>query len=40
LRPVTFVVIDETRSGEWGIGGKAMTTEAVRALAPAQESAA
>jgi 4-oxalocrotonate tautomerase len=40
LRPVTFVVIDETRSGEWGIGGQAMTTEAVRALAPAKKSAA
>ena len=24
MRPVTFVVIDETRSGDWGIGGKAM----------------
>ena len=40
LRPVTFVVIDETRSGEWGIGGKAMTTEAVRALAPVKKSVA
>lgn len=40
LRPVTFVVIDETRSGDWGIGGKAMTTQAVRALAPAKKSAA
>jgi 4-oxalocrotonate tautomerase len=28
MRPVTFVVIDETRSGDWGIGGKLMTTEA------------
>ena len=40
LRPVTFVAIDETRSGQWGIGGKAMTTEAVRALAPAKKSVA
>ena len=40
LRPVTFVVIDETRSGDWGIGGKAMTTQAVRALAPAKKSVA
>jgi 4-oxalocrotonate tautomerase len=39
-RPVTFVVIDETRSGDWGIGGKAMTTQAVRALAPAKKSVA
>src|SRR6185503_4695587 len=40
MRPVTFVVIDETRSGDWGIGGKAMTTQAVRALAPAKKSVA
>ena len=33
MRPVTFVVIDEVRSGDWGIGGKAMTTEGVHALA-------
>ena len=40
MRPVTFVVIDETRSGDWGIGGKLMTTEAVLALAPAKKSVA
>ncbi len=33
LRPVTWVVIEEVQSGEWGIGGQAMTTDAVRALA-------
>jgi 4-oxalocrotonate tautomerase len=33
MRPVTFVTIEEVRSGEWGIGGKAMTTGAVQALA-------
>jgi 4-oxalocrotonate tautomerase len=33
MRPVTWVVIEDVRSGEWGIGGNAMTTEAVRALA-------
>jgi len=33
MRPVTWVVIEEARSGEWGIGGQPMTTEAVRALA-------
>jgi 4-oxalocrotonate tautomerase len=33
LRPVTWVVIEEARSGEWGIGGQPMTTEAVRTLA-------
>jgi 4-oxalocrotonate tautomerase len=33
MRPVTWVVIEETRSGEWGIGGKAMTAADVHALA-------
>jgi len=33
MRPVTWVVIEEVRSGEWGIGGNAMTSDAVRALA-------
>jgi 4-oxalocrotonate tautomerase len=32
-RPVTWVVIEDVRSGEWGIGGNALTTEAVQALA-------
>jgi 4-oxalocrotonate tautomerase len=33
MRPVTWVLIEDVRSGDWGIGGQAMTTEAVRALA-------
>ena len=33
MRGVTWVVVDEVKSGDWGIGGQAMTTEAVRALA-------
>jgi 4-oxalocrotonate tautomerase len=33
MRGVTFVVVDEVKSGDWGIGGQAMTTEAVRSLA-------
>src|SRR5260370_20228143 len=33
MRSVTCVVIEDVRSGEWGIGGQALTTEAVRALA-------
>lgn len=37
LRPVTWVIIEEVRSGDFGIGGQAMTTEAVRALAAARE---
>jgi 4-oxalocrotonate tautomerase len=33
LRGVTWVTIEDVRSGDWGIGGKQLTTEAVRALA-------
>ncbi|MFN8098868.1 MAG: 4-oxalocrotonate tautomerase family protein [Dermatophilaceae bacterium] len=33
LRPVTWVVVEEVRSGSWGIGGDAMTTQAVKSLA-------
>ena len=31
LRPSTHVVITETPSGEWAIGGKTLTAEDVRA---------
>ena len=33
MRPVTWVVIEEVASGEWGIGGNALTTADVTALA-------
>jgi 4-oxalocrotonate tautomerase len=33
MRSVTWVLIEEVRSGEWGIGGNALTTSDVRALA-------
>jgi 4-oxalocrotonate tautomerase len=33
MKPVTWVIIEEVRSGEWGIGGRPMTTDAVVALA-------
>jgi len=33
MRPVTWVIIEDVNSGEWGIGGQAMSTEAVKALA-------
>jgi 4-oxalocrotonate tautomerase len=33
MRGVTWVVIDEVKSGDWGIGGPSLTTEAVHALA-------
>jgi len=33
MRGVTWVVVEEVRSGDWGIGGNALSTEDVRALA-------
>jgi len=39
MRGVTLVTIEEVRSGDWGIGGKAMTTEAVKALAAGRSAA-
>jgi 4-oxalocrotonate tautomerase len=33
MRKVAWVVIDEVKSGNWGIGGNAITTEDVKALA-------
>ena len=33
MRQVTWVTVEEVKSGEWGIGGNALTTETVRALA-------
>ncbi len=33
MRDVTWVVVEEVRSGDWGIGGRALTTDDVRALA-------
>ncbi len=33
MRPVTWVVVEEVQSGDWGIGGKPLTTADVKALA-------
>jgi 4-oxalocrotonate tautomerase len=33
LRQVTWVVVEEVKSGEWGIAGQPLTSEAVRELA-------
>jgi 4-oxalocrotonate tautomerase len=33
MRPVTWVLIKELKSGDWGIGGRALTTEDAKALA-------
>jgi 4-oxalocrotonate tautomerase len=30
LRPATLVTIEEVRSGEWSVGGKALTTQDVK----------
>jgi 4-oxalocrotonate tautomerase len=35
VRQVTWVVVEEVRSGDWGIAGKPLTTQDVRALAAA-----
>ncbi|HEU5307617.1 MAG TPA: tautomerase family protein [Acidimicrobiia bacterium] len=32
LRPVTWVTIEEVASGDWSIGGKALTTQDVKDL--------
>ncbi len=33
MRGVTWVTVEEVESGDWGIGGKALTTGDVHALA-------
>jgi 4-oxalocrotonate tautomerase len=33
MRAVTWVVIEEVKSGEWGIGGNPLATDDVKALA-------
>jgi 4-oxalocrotonate tautomerase len=33
LRGVTWVLVEEVRSGDWGIGGRAITTEDIQTLA-------
>jgi 4-oxalocrotonate tautomerase len=39
MRGVTWVKISEVASGEWGIGGQPLTTEAVRQLAAGKRAA-
>lgn len=38
LRPVTWVVLEEVISGDWGIGGKGYTTAEIKALAAGKTS--
>jgi 4-oxalocrotonate tautomerase len=33
MRKVTWVIIEDVKSGEWGIGGQAISTDAVKAIA-------
>lgn len=33
LRPYTVVILDEVKSGDWGIGGDSFSTAEVKALA-------
>ncbi len=33
LRDKTVVIVEEVKSGDWGIGGKPLSTEDVKALA-------
>ena len=37
LRPYTLVTVEDVRSGDWGVGGKALTTSDVHALAAGQK---
>jgi 4-oxalocrotonate tautomerase len=39
MRPVTTVLIDDVKSGEWGIGGNPMTTSDVKDLAAGKKAA-
>ncbi|MET9244754.1 4-oxalocrotonate tautomerase family protein [Nonomuraea sp. NPDC003709] len=33
MRPLTLVIVEEVKSGDWGVGGKPMTTAEVKAMA-------
>ena len=39
MRGVTWVKVSEVASGDWGIGGKPLTTEAVKTLAAGKKAA-
>jgi 4-oxalocrotonate tautomerase len=39
MRKVTWVMIEELKSGDLGIGGKPLTTETVKALATGKQAA-
>jgi 4-oxalocrotonate tautomerase len=33
MRPVTWCIVEEVRSGDWGIAGKSLSTQDVKSLA-------
>ena len=37
LRPFTLVTVEDVQSGDWGIGGKTLTTSDVRSLAAGEK---
>lgn len=39
MRPVTWVVIEDVKSGEWAIGGNPLTTTDVQNLAAGKKAA-
>jgi 4-oxalocrotonate tautomerase len=39
MRSVTWVVVEDVKSGDWGIGGKPLTTDGVRSLAAGSPAA-
>lgn len=32
IRPVTWVIIEDVKSGEWGVGGEPVTTQGLKEL--------
>jgi 4-oxalocrotonate tautomerase len=39
MRPVTWVVVEEIKSGEWAVGGNPLTTTDVKNLAAGKKAA-
>jgi 4-oxalocrotonate tautomerase len=39
MRPVTWVIVEEVKSGNWGIGGNPLATHDVKALAAGKKVA-
>jgi len=39
MRPVTWVLIEDVKSGQWGVGGNPLTTTDVKNLAAGKKAA-